>query len=87
MLPVNLSDTAATSQDGVSIEFIAPMRVGSGIFRMQVAEGCAPLIHKMWIICLFFLEPFPCTAICHLHPKNKTAYPQWGAINSRDEPS
>ena len=40
MLPLNLSDTAATSQDGSSLEFIAPIGVGSAIFRMQVAEGC-----------------------------------------------
>ena len=37
MLPLNLSDTAATSQDGLSLEFIAPR----AIFRMQEAEGCA----------------------------------------------
>ena len=37
LLPLNLSDTAATSQDGSS----QPLRVGNAIFRMQVAEGCA----------------------------------------------
>ena len=36
MVSLNLSDTAATSQDGLSLEFITP----SAIFRMQVAEGC-----------------------------------------------
>ena len=39
-VPLNLSDTAATSQDGSSLEFIAPLQVGRTIFRMQVAEGC-----------------------------------------------
>ena len=34
---LNLSDTAATSQDGLYLE---GLRVGSAIFRMQVAEGC-----------------------------------------------
>ena len=43
MLLLNLSDTASTSQDGSSLEFIAAMRVGSAIFRMRVAEGCAAL--------------------------------------------
>ena len=33
MLPLNLSDTAATSEDG-------SLRLDSAIFRMQVAEGC-----------------------------------------------
>ena len=41
VLLLNLSDTAATSQDGSYLEFIAPIAVGSAIFRMQVAEGCA----------------------------------------------
>ena len=40
MLPQNLSYTAATSQDGPSLEFIVPI-ADSAIFRMQVAEGCA----------------------------------------------
>ena len=41
-LPLNLSDTAATSQDGSSLTFIAAIAgTGSAIFRMQVAEGCA----------------------------------------------
>ena len=35
VLPLKLSDTAANSQDGSSLEFIAPI---AGIFRMQVAE-------------------------------------------------
>ena len=38
VLPLNLSDTAATSQDGSSLEFIAA--IAGAIFRMQVAEGC-----------------------------------------------
>ena len=40
MLPLNLSDTAATSQDGSSLDLSHPSRVGSAIFRMQVAEAC-----------------------------------------------
>ena len=40
MLLLNLSDTDATSQDGPSLEFITAI-IGSAIFRMQVAEGCA----------------------------------------------
>ena len=39
MLPLNISDTAATSQDGSSLEFIAAI---TAIFRMQVVEGCDP---------------------------------------------
>ena len=38
LLPFNLSDTAGTSQDGSSLEFIAA--IAGAIFRMQVAEGC-----------------------------------------------
>ena len=38
MLPLNLSDTAATSPDGSSLECIAAI---ASIFRMKVAEGCA----------------------------------------------
>ena len=40
MLPLNLSDPAATSHDASSLEFIAPIAVGSAIFRTQEAEGC-----------------------------------------------
>ena len=39
--PLNLSDTAATSQNGSSLEFIAAIVGRSVVFRMQVAEGCA----------------------------------------------
>ena len=40
MLPLNLSDTAATSQDGSSLEFIAPIAGRQSYILMQVAEGC-----------------------------------------------
>ena len=47
MLPLSLSDTAATSQDGASLEFTATIAVGSVLFRIQVAEGCAsPLVRN-----------------------------------------
>ena len=49
MLPLNLSDTAASSQDGSPQNLLHPSRVGSAIFRMQVAEGCGLLS-----------EAFPC---------------------------
>ena len=39
-MPINFSDTAAISQDGSSLELIAPIAGRRAIFRMQVAEGC-----------------------------------------------
>ena len=39
MLLIHISDSAATSQDGSFLEFVAA-NVGSAIFRMQGAEGC-----------------------------------------------
>ena len=42
VLPLNLSDTAETSQDGSSLEFIAAIAIGNAIFRMQVAEAGGP---------------------------------------------
>ena len=50
MLPLNLSDTAATSQDGSSLEFIAPIAGGSALFMMQVAEGCE---YDFILMCIF----------------------------------
>ena len=38
--PLKLSDTAATSQNGSSLEWLQPSQVGSALFWMQVAEGC-----------------------------------------------
>ena len=57
MLPLNLSDTAATSQDGSSLEFIAAI-VGRQCYIQDASGrglwGGKTLIHKMWIITLFF---------------------------------
>ena len=40
MLPIHISDSATTSQDGSSLEFVAANAGRECIFRMQGAEGC-----------------------------------------------
>ena len=91
VLPLNLSDTAATSQDGSSLEFIAPIAgrqcylldaSGRGLCtKSELSLSMGGLMNGKKICFL----PFPITqeinkqptALCHLHPEYSTAYPRW----------
>ena len=43
MLPLNLSDTASTSQDGSSLEFIAPIATATTTTREFICDGVRQL--------------------------------------------
>ena len=63
MLPLNLSDTAATSQDCLSLHCLSHQsRVGSAIFRMQVAEGCEVISSSVTHKCYNF-HAFLCVCV------------------------
>ena len=60
MLPLNLSDTAATSQDGSSLELIAAIACRRCYIQDASGRGLCPLYPpKVDNLPVFISEPFP----------------------------